>query len=327
MVLIFFQGCDSNSSMEKIQFAGQAQGTYYSITYFSSDGKNYQASIDSLLEQFDNTASLWVENSLINKVNNNDDVIVDDVFLDLFELSQEVSENTNGYFDMTVGPLVAAWGFGTNSEPSINPGTVDSLLPLVNFRNVEMEKRKVIKSDPRIKFDFNGVAQGYSVDMVSEFLESKGIDNYLVDIGGEVYARGKKPGRKRWKIGIEKPSDFQNSSREITAELPITNQAVATSGNYRKYYEQDGVRYSHTIDPKTGYPVKHSLLSVTVITDQCASADAYATAIMAMGLEDALLFIKEKHVDLEVYFIYSGENGTYKTLMTEGLKKSLKEVN
>jgi len=327
LVVILFQGCDSHRSLEKIQFTGEAQGTYYAITYFSAGGKDYQASIDSLLDEFDKTASLWVEQSLINQVNNNADVTVNDVFLDLFRISQEVSENTNGYFDVTVGPLVRAWGFGPDNMPDIRPGTVDSLKTLANFNNVEIIKRKVIKSDPRIKFDFNGVAQGYSVDLVSEYLESKGIENYLVDIGGEVYAHGKKPGRKRWRVGIEKPSDYQHSSREINAELPITDRAVATSGNYRKYYEQDGIRYSHTIDPKTGYPVKHSLLSVTVIAEQCAFADAYATAIMAMGLEDALLFIKERQVDLEVYFIYSGENGKYKTLMTEGLKQSLEEVN
>lgn len=329
-LLLFFiviQGCAPKSSMEKIQFSGETQGTYYAITYYTSGGQNFQESIDSLLDQFDQTASLWVENSMINRVNNNEDVTVNDVFIDLFRISLEVSENTNGYFDMTVGPLVNAWGFGANNSPSISSGTVDSLLPLVNYRQVGINRRKVVKSDPKIKFDFNAVAQGYSVDLVSNFLESKGIRNYLVDIGGEVYARGKKPRRKRWKIGIEKPSDEQFSTRELKAELPLTDLAVATSGNYRKFYEKDGVRYSHTINPKTGFPVKHALLSVTVIADKCAYADAYATAIMVMGLEDALLFIKEKKVELEIYFIYSGEDGTYKTLMTEGLKKSLKELN
>jgi len=184
----------------------------------------------------------------------------------------------------------------------------------------------VIKADPRIKIDFNAVAQGYSVDLVSSFLESRGIENYLVDIGGEVYAQGTKPGKKRWRVGIEKPSEFQSSSREISAEIPITDLAVATSGNYRKYYEQGGIRYSHNIDPKTGYPVKHSLLSVTVVADRCAYADAYATAIMAMGLEEALQFIKEKQPGLEVYFIYSDKDGLYKTYMTEGLEKSLIEI-
>ena len=318
--------CAMDRSLEKVHFVGQAQGTYYAITYYAVDGKNYQPSIDSLLEDFDKTASLWVESSMINRINNNDDMQVNDVFVDLFNLSQEVAENSNGYFDMTVAPVVAAWGFGVDNQPQIKEGTVDSLLPLVNFRKVRLDGKNVVKDDPRIKFDFNGIAQGYSVDMVAKFLESKGIENYLVDIGGEVYASGRKPGRQRWKIGIEKPSDYQYSSREINAELPLTDQAVATSGNYRKYYEKNGVRYSHTIDPKTGRPVEHSLLSVTVIASSCAYADAYATAIMAMGLEDALLFIKEKQIGIEVYFIYSGENGNYKTLMTDGLRNILKEV-
>ena len=327
LVSICLISCDPGKSLEKIQFVGKAQGTYYAITYFTGDGKDYQESIDSLLHEFDKTASLWEDSSLINKVNNNELVTVNKDFQYLFKTSREVSENTNGYFDITVMPLVSAWGFGTDNKPKISPGTVDSLLPFVNFRKVHIKDNKVIKEDPRVKFDFNGIAQGYSVDLVSKFLESKGIENYLVDIGGEVYAHGKKPGRVKWKIGIEKPTDYQYSSRELNAELPITDQAVATSGNYRKYYEKDGIRYSHTIDPKTGYPVKHSLLSVTVISNRCALADAYATAIMAMGLEDALLFIKEKQVDIEVYFIYSGENGKYKTLMTDGLKKYIKELN
>ncbi|MBL7137975.1 MAG: FAD:protein FMN transferase [Bacteroidales bacterium] len=313
--------------MEKIHFTGEAQGTYYAVTYYSSDIKNYQPSIDSLLKDFDQTASLWVKNSMINRVNNNKDVVVNDLFLELFRISRVVSEATDGYFDITVGPLVNAWGFGADSKPAIRQGTVDSLLPLVNFRNVRIENGKVIKADPRIKIDFNAVAQGYSVDLISSFLESRGIENYLVDIGGEVYARGTKPGGKSWQIGIEKPSEDQSSSREINAELPITNHAVATSGNYRKYYEQDGIRYSHTIDPHTGYPVRHSLLSVTVVADRCAYADAYATAFMVMGLDNTLLFLDGKQPDLEVYFIYSDQDGIYKTLMTEGLKKLVVEIN
>jgi len=327
VALVLSFGCNRPETLGKIHLVGKAQGTYYAVTYYTSDKKNYQPSIDSLLKDFDQTASLWVKNSMVNKVNNNEDVIVNDAFLELFMISQEVSEVTDGYFDITVGPLVNAWGFGADNKPAIGQGTVDSLLPLVNFRNVRIRTRKVIKADPGIKIDFNAVAQGYSVDLVSSFLESRGIGNYLVDIGGEVYAHGTKPGMKRWRIGIEKPSDFQFSSREISAEIPITDLAVATSGNYRKYYEQDGIRYSHTIDPKTGYPVRHSLLSVTVVAERCAYADAYATAIMSMGLEDAVLFIKEKQIDLEVYFIYSDQDGVFKTYMTEGLKKSLIEVD
>ena len=223
--------------------------------------------------------------------------------------------------------MVRAWGFGADNKPAIGAGAVDSLRPLVGFHKVKIEGGRLIKDDARMKIDFNAVAQGYSVDLVAAFLESKGIANYIVDIGGEVYAHGTKPDAEPWKVGIEKPSENASDERKILAELPITNQAVATSGNYRKYYEKDGKRYAHTIDPKTGYPVNHSLLSATVVAGNCGYADAYATAIMAMGTEKALKFILEKHANLEIYGIYSSGDGRLKTFMTGGLKSSLSEKN
>ncbi|MBE0648021.1 MAG: FAD:protein FMN transferase [Bacteroidales bacterium] len=327
MALLLWVGCAPSTSSDKIDFRGEAQGTYYAVTYYDEANRNLQPSIDSLLKAFDQTASLWVDSSLINRVNNNDDVIVNDDFLELFRMSQEVSSQTNGDFDVTVGPLVRAWGFGPENMPVIGPGTVDSLLPLVNFRQIQVRNGKVIKAFPGIKIDFNAVAQGYSVDIVARFLESKGIENYLVDIGGEVYAHGAKPDGKPWVVGIEKPSKNQSSSREIEAQLPVINRAVATSGNYRKYYEKDGVHYSHTIDPHTGYPVKHSLLGVTVVASTCASADAFATAFMVMGVDSAMKFLDRDTSGLEAYFISSGPDGSYQTLMTDGLKKSLTEIN
>lgn len=319
--------CNRIRPVEKFHLEGKAQGTYYTVTYYASESRNYQHSIDSLLEDFDQTASLWVKNSMVNRVNNNEEVILNADFLELFRISQEVSEMTNGSFDITVGPLVNAWGFGPENKPAIGQTTVDSLLPLVNYRNVRIRNNTLIKTDTRIKIDFNAVAQGYSVDLIAQFLETRGIMNYLVDIGGELYAHGTKPGMKPWEIGIEKPSEDQSSVREIGAELPVTDRAVATSGNYRKYYEKEGIRYSHTIDPHTGYPVRHTLLSVTVIADRCAYADAYATAIMVMGLDSAYQFLSRQQLDLEVYFIFSGKDGDYQTRMTEGLKESLVEID
>ena len=324
--LIFLVGCGQPNTSDKVHFTGLAQGTYYAVTYYDPEQRNFQPSIDSLLKAFDLTASLWVENSMINRVNNHEDVGINDEFLELLKISQEVSEKTNGCFDITIGPLVNAWGFGPENKPAIGQGTVDSLLPLVNFRNVQIRNNRLIKTDPGIKIDFNAVAQGYSVDLISNFLESRGIENYLVDIGGEVYAHGTKPGEKPWQVGIEKPSEDQSSAREIGAEIPINNRAVATSGNYRKYYEQDGIRYSHTIDPHTGYPLKHSLLGVTVVADRCAYADAYATAFMVMGVDSAMNFLERDTTGLEAYFIFSGPEGSYQTLMTEGLKRSAKEI-
>lgn len=325
MVIILVAGCDPGRSSEKIQFTGQAQGTYYAITYFDQAKRNFQPSVDSLLKSFDQVASLWVDTSMINRVNNNEDVVLNDDFLTLFRMSQEVSEATNGCFDITVGPLVKAWGFGPGNQSAIGPETVDSLLPLVGFRNVMVRNNRLIKSDPGIKIDFNAIAQGYSVDLVSQFLESKGIGNHLVDIGGEICAHGAKPGGKPWVVGIEKPSEDQSSVRELEAELPVTDRAVATSGNYRKYYEKDGVRYSHTIDPHTGYPVRHTLLGVTVVADRCAYADAYATAFIVMGLDSVLKFLERDTSGLEAYFICSAPEGSFETVMTQGLKESLIE--
>lgn len=324
--MILAGSCSSDRSAEKIRFTGEAQGTYYAITYFDHAKRNLQPSVDSLLKAFDQTASLWVDTSMICRVNNNEDVVINDDFLEIFRISQEVSEKTGGAFDVTVGPLVRAWGFGPDKEPQINAGTVDSLLPIIGYRNLLIRNNRVIKSDPRVKLDFNAVAQGYSVDLLARFLESKGIEDYLIDIGGEVYAHGMKPDDEGWVVGIEKPSEDQASSRELSAEIPVTNRAVATSGNYRKYYEKDGVRYSHTIDPHTGYPVKHSLLGVTVVADNCAYADAYATAFMVMGLDSALMFLNRTQTGMEAFFVFSGPDGEYEMMGTEGLKGTLKKV-
>ncbi|MCD4773939.1 MAG: FAD:protein FMN transferase [Bacteroidales bacterium] len=316
--------CNYVEKPQKIMFGGEIQGTYYAITYFEKDSINYQGEIDSLLKDFDNTASLWVENSIISRVNRNEsDVVLNDHFIELFELSKKVSENTDGAFDITVGPLISAWGFGFSDRIKVDKYIVDSLLPLINFKAVSLSEGKIIKDNPGIKFDFNAIAQGYSVDLVAGFLRSKGINNYIVDIGGEVVANGNKPDGSLWKVGIEKPTETKDSERTLKAIVTLENKSLATSGSYRKYYEEDGVRYSHTINPKTGYPVTHSLLSVSVLAENATIADVYATAFMVMGLEESIKFL-EGNQELEAYFIYS-EKDILKTYCTKGLQKILKE--
>lgn len=324
MIAGLISGC--RPQPKRFHFTGKAQGTYYAVTFYSERNLDLQPSVDSLLRAFDLTASLWEPNSLINRVNNNEDVPVNDDFKALLRISTEVSEASGGYFDVTVGPLVRAWGFGPDQTPAIREGTLDSLMPLVNYRHVGIEGDKLRKTDPRIRLDFNAVAQGYSVDLAGALLESRGITDYLIDIGGEVLARGFKPGGEPWKVGIEKPSEEAGSERVIFAEVPVSGRAVATSGNYRKYYEREGVRYAHTIDPLTGRPVSHTLLSVTVLAPTCAYADAWATAIMAMGPEKALTFIREKKTDMDIYGIYSTPEGKLETFMSDGLKNSLEEI-
>ena len=204
---------------------------------------------------------------------------------------------------------------------------IDSLLHFVGYKMLKLEGNKIIKTKPQIMLDFNAIAQGYSVDVLADYLESKGHKNYLVELGGELKAKGKK-NNEDWKVGIDQPSEMQQSvERKLEAIINLNNKALATSGNYRKFYEEGGQKFSHIIDPRTGYPAKQNLLSATVIADDCITADAYATAFMIMGLERSKEFLADnKDLNLEVYFIYD-ENGNWKTYASETLKKLIKELN
>jgi len=270
------------------------------------------------------SVSSWEPASVISRINNGEEgVICDSVFINTYILARKVAMESNGAFDYTIGPLVNAWGFGFEDRQKVDQAMVDSLLPLVDYHYVRLEGDRIIKEIDGIKFDFNAVAQGYSVDLVGDFLASKGINNFLVDIGGEVLAIGEKPLEGPWIVGIEKPSENEYSDRTLEATLELKDRALATSGNYRKFYEEDGIRYSHTIDPETGYPVTHSLLSVSVITTDAGTADAWATAFMVMGLENAKKILENRD-GLEAFFIYSGEEGFLMTYATEGMKQLLR---
>ncbi len=317
-------GCNGSNDAVKFSLVGEAQGTYYSIIYFDGQERDLQFEIDSLLTDFDKSVSLWVPNSILSRINNNEtDIEIDNYFIDNFNISKDVSEQTNGAFDFTIGKLIKAWGFGYDENKTIEPNMIDSLLNLSGYEKVKLEGGEIIKEDPRISFDFNAVAQGYSVDMIALFLESKNISNYLIDIGGEVKAKGTKPEGTKWKVGIEKPAEQKNDSRDLEAVAELLDLSIATSGNYRKFYEEDGIRYSHTIDPKTGYPAKNTLLSVSVLHKSTAYADAYATALMVMGFEKAKAFV-EKENDLEAFFIFSTEN-SFETYVTTGFKDIIVE--
>jgi thiamine biosynthesis lipoprotein len=319
--------CNRKKELQLVKFNGEAQGTYYSITYYAEDATNYQIQIDSILKAFDKSVSLWEPTSVICRVNNNDStVILDSIFVDIFNKSMRICKETDGNFDITVGQLVNAWGFGFESRSKLNQHKVDSLLKFIGYENVELKNGNLTKNNPNIKIDFNAIAQGYSVDVISIFLESKGILNYLIDVGGEVLGKGSKPDASKWMVGIEKPTQHAEDERVLEAKIELFNRALATSGNYRKYYEENGVRYSHTIDPRTGYPVKHSLLSASVVANNTWEADAYATAFMVMGLEKTKEFLS-KNKNIEAYLIYSDEEGRNKTYLTSGLKGILEEIS
>lgn len=305
---------------------GETQGTYYAITYYHDDSTNLQPSFDSLLRRFDSTASTYKPNSIISRMNNNDSSVrADEMFTAIFQKAMEVSGNTNGAFDITVGPLVSAWGFGLVNRMKMDQHMVDSLLPLIGYQKVKLENGKLRKTDPRIRIDYNAIAQGYAVDVVAGFMDSKNIQSYLIDIGGEVLARRTKPGGEKWSVAIEMPTQHADDARSIQAVVSLQDMAISTSGSYRKFYEENGIRYSHTIDPSTGYPVKHTLLSVSVLAKDCMTADAYATALMVMGLEKGKAFL-ENHPKMDAYFIYSSPDGGLKTYYTKGFGKLLKNI-
>jgi thiamine biosynthesis lipoprotein len=324
-LLLCLPACQPAGSSKKALITGEAQGTTYRVIYYAADTLVTKPVIDSLLDAFNLIASVWEENSIISRINNNDNTVEAGAeFINIFKQSQRISEATNGAFDITVGPLVNAWGFGFRNRIEMDAHVVDSLLPLVGYRKVRLAGNKIVKDNPAIQIDYNAIAKGYSVDWLGGFLSANGIKNYLVEIGGEIVARGSKPGGVPWVVGIEKPAPEADAPQVLEATITLINRALATSGNYRKFYEKGGVRYSHTIDPATGYPVQHSLLSATVIADSAAIADGYATAFMVMGLEKARAFLTQ-HPELEAYFIYSGPDGNFQTWATERLRKIIHE--
>ncbi len=309
-----------------VVLAGNAQGTTYHITYFDSLSRNYQNDIDHLLVNFDKSVSTYLPNSIISRINTNDSKVrADTYFIACFKKAKEVWKNTDGAFDPTVYPLVNAWGFGPGKKIKIEQSKIDSILQFVGFDLIELIGNKVIKKEPRIALDFNAFAQGYSVDVVGDFLISKGVINFIVEIGGEVYAKGKKPTGENWTVGIEMPIDNQSSENPLKAIVKLEGLAIATSGNYRKYTLIDGVKYAHHIDPKTGYPTKNNLLSASIFAKDCISADANATGVLVMGLEKAKVFLST-HPELQAYLIYSDEKGHFQVYETPGLKEILTEV-
>lgn len=295
---------------QKISYSGVTQGSYFSISYFDEKSRHFESEIDSIFKEVDNAVSLWNENSIIRKVNRNEDVVVNQIFKDNFEWARKASEFSDGAFDATIGPLVSAWGFHYKKELEMTSEMVDSIKQLVDYHKIDIINDKVVKANPNMTLDFNAVAQGYTTDLIGNFLETKGIDNYLVDVGGEILARGTKPNGDLWTIGIEKPAESFDSERSVHIKLTLKDKGIVTSGNYRKYIEKDGIRYSHSIDPKTGYPVEQNLLSATVIADNASWADCLATICMIVGKEKASKLLENQGI--EAYFIFV-EDGVIKT--------------
>ncbi len=325
---LFFYGSCSQKEKGK-QFlteTGRVFGTFYKITYESPNGKSLKPELKALFHSFDLSLSVYNDSSVISRINRNDPaVVVDEYFRTVFETGQRVSEITDGAFDMTVAPLVNAWGFGFARKDSITPELINSLLKITGYEKVRLEGDRVIKDNPDVMLDASAIAKGYAGDVIADFLTSLRIENYMIEIGGEVVVRGMNDQKAPWTIGITKPVDDSTMMiTELHRVIQLENGAVATSGNYRQYYHKDGKKYAHTINPHTGYPVDHNLLSVTVIAPNGILADAYATAFLVMGVEQSIL-VANFMPDIEAYFIYSNYENTFSESYTEGFKKYFKE--
>ena len=299
---------------------GSIFGTIYHITYEAD--RDLQPDMVEALMHVDNSLSMFNDSSVISRINRGEDVDLSKqrMFVEVFQLAQTISKETNGAFDITVAPLVNAWGFGFKNDTKPSPAAIDSLRQFIGYQNVNIVNHQVQKTDPRTMLDCSAIAKGYGTDVVARLLRSKDVSNFMIEIGGEVVVAGKNDRGGPWRIGVTKPTEYpenQNNELQAVLSLPYHNStstskhtlsALATSGNYRNFYYKDGKRYAHTIDPRTGYPVQHNILSATVIAPNCATADAYATSFMVMGLEKAQLLL-EKHSELMAYIIYSDEQG------------------
>lgn len=280
--------------------------------------------IDAELQKFNLSLNPFNPNSIISKINRNEPVEVDEWFEEVFNKSMEVSKNSDGVFDITCAPLINLWGFGFSKKDSITPQMVDSLKTFVGYKKVKLDRKKVVKDDSRLLLNCSAIAKGYASDIVARLLEREGVKNYMVEIGGEVTMSGVNPSGDCWRIGINNPEDDSTGvQNEIGEVVQLCKKgAVATSGNYRNFYIKDGKKYAHTIDPRTGYPAEQSILSTTIVAENCMAADAYATAFMAMGVEKARI-MAESIPEIEYYIIYADENGQHQIEYSKGMLQYL----
>ncbi len=326
--LVFFSSlcfisCGGNSShMVRNESSGGALGTSYNLIYLSQEKLDLQKQVDSVFDAINHSLSTYIPASDISKINKGDStLVVDHMFKEVFELSREVYGATNGYFDPTVGTLVNAWGFGPGEQIQMDSTRVDSLLQYVGFNKVELTKEnKIEKSSPNIYFDFNAIAKGYSIDRLAKLMDTHGIDNYLLEVGGELVAKGQNQIKKKpWIVGIDDPS--MENTRKLKTTIRLQDKALASSGNYRHFREDPvtGIKYVHTIDPITGFTKNANTLAATVLADNCAKADAYATSFMAMDLNQVLKLLTLSQ-ELDAYIIFIDEKGETHEFMTPGFE-------
>lgn len=302
---------------------GQVFGTFYHITYQNDTSLNND--ILAELAKVDSALSMFNDKSIISRINHGEDVKTNEMFDTVFNLAENIANNTNGAFDITVAPLVNAWGFGFKTGNPPTKAAIDSLRSIVGYKKVALRNNRITKTDPRVMLDCSAIAKGYGCDVVAHLLQRHGIENYMVEIGGEVVTHGISEKRLPWKIGVTKPTDDSLAvDKELQTVLNVKNMAMATSGNYRNFYYKNGKKYAHTIDPKTGYPVQHNILSATVLAKHCAEADAYATSFMVMGLDGAKKTL-ENHPELMAYLIYADHKGNMQVWYSPSMKDKIQK--
>jgi thiamine biosynthesis lipoprotein len=320
LLLIFGTSCSDKQTY--YEESGTIFHTLYKIKYEAKQPLNEK--IDSTLKKFNQSLNPFNPHSIIAKVNRNEPVVVDAWFSEVFNKSQEISKQTEGVFDITAGPLINLWGFGFSKMDSVTPAMIDSIRQIVGYQKVSLKDAQVHKQDNRTLLNCSAIAKGYACDVIAELLESEGVNNYMVEIGGEVTMQGVNPNGDCWRIGISKPEDdstgITNEIQEIV--MLCKKGGIATSGNYRNFYIKDGKKYAHTIDPRTGYPSEQNILSATVIADDCITADAYATAFMAMGVEMSQRVAKNLP-DVDYYIIYTDSLGKHKNTYSKGMLQYL----
>lgn len=312
-----------NSGLTRYQFTGYAQGTTYAVTYYAQDQLVSKVAVDSILSVIDSSMSLYKPYSLINKVNDSDSAVqvTDEHFYRVLQRSFELYKQSGGMFDITVAPLVQLWGFGVEAVDHLpDSAAVDRVLRCVGMDKIRLKGRKLIKEQPCVQLDMNGIAQGYSVDVLANHLEGRGITRYLVELGGELRVKGPKPDGTPFRIGIERPTQLDGPITVIDDVVEIAAGAITTAGNYRKFLQEGERRVSHHINPKTGYPFATEIISATVYSSDAMTADGYDNVIMAMPVTDAIAFV-DQFKEMEVFIIYKDEQGSVKDTMSLGFKR------
>lgn len=324
IISLIFLSAANRLPLREFKMSGYAQGTSYTISYFAVDSQVSQTQIDSILNVIDLSMSLYNPNSAINKFNTSETgIALDSHFEKVVKRSFDIYKDSNGIFDITVAPLVQYWGFGPKSlTEKPNTQTIESLMQCIGMDKLELTENYLSKKKPCISIDLNGIAQGYSVDVVADFMLAKGIKIFVVEIGGELRVKGPKPDGKTMRIGIEGPSETPNAEPSIKHVMSFTEGAVTTSGNYRKFLTNGSKKISHLINPKTGYPLVNEMISATIFAPDAITADGYDNVLMGMTVKEALTFV-EAHKSLEAYLIYKKSDGKIADTLTTGFKKMI----